>query len=71
MPLYISTPSGTLSSSDFIEFWGEMSNGKPDKHLFKDTVNQLADHTSLETDSAAYFLTVNPLGNSKRFQVSR
>jgi len=32
VPLYISTSSGVLSSSDYIEFWGEMSNGKPDKH---------------------------------------
>jgi hypothetical protein len=67
VPLFISTSSGMLSPSDYIEFWGEMSNGKPDKYLYKDSTAQLVDHTSLETDTAAYFLTVNPLGSNKRF----
>lgn len=67
VPLYISVSSGILSSSDYIEFWGEKSNGKPDKFLYKDSSYQLTDHTSLETDTAAYFLTVNNSGNNKRF----
>jgi hypothetical protein len=67
VPLYISVPAGMLSSSDYIEFWGEMANGKPDKYLYKDSSYQFTNHTSLETDSASYFLTVNPSGSNKRF----
>ncbi|MEP6844505.1 MAG: C25 family cysteine peptidase, partial [Panacibacter sp.] len=67
VPLYVSVPSGPLSGSDYIEFWGEMTNGKADKYLYKDSSYQLTDHTSLETDTASYFLTVNPVGNNKRF----
>lgn len=70
VPLYISNPAGTLSSPDYIEFWGEMSNGKADKYLYEDSTYQLTDHTSLETDTASYFLTANPAGNNKRFAVT-
>src|SRR5215217_4699461 len=31
VPIYTSVPSGALSSSDYIEFWGQMNDGKPDK----------------------------------------
>src|SRR5438876_5564828 len=64
----ISKTTGILSSSDYIEFWGEIANGKPDRELYSDTLFQLSDHWNLESDSAAYFLTVNPSGNNKRFQ---
>ena len=33
VPIYTSVPSGTLSGSDFIEFWGEKNDGKPDRHF--------------------------------------
>lgn len=67
IPIYTSLASGIMSSSDYIEFWGQIPDGKPDKYLYKDTSYQLVNHTSLETDTAAYFLTINPLGNNKRF----
>lgn len=67
VPIYISKPSGILSSTDYIEFIGEVANGFPDKQLYSDTSYQLSDVWNLESDSAAYFLTVNPLGNNKRF----
>jgi hypothetical protein len=35
IPIYISAASGTLSSSDYIEFWGVMNDGKPDKELYR------------------------------------
>jgi hypothetical protein len=66
-PIYVSIASGALSASDYIEFWGEIPNGKPDKYLYKSASYQLTDHTSLETDTASYFLTINPFGNNKRF----
>ena len=66
VPLYTSVPSGTLGSSDFIEFWGEMNDGKPDANLYTNINNQLNDKWSLETDTASYFLTVNPAGNNLR-----
>ena len=33
VPIYISKTTGILSSSDYIEFWGEIANGKPDREL--------------------------------------
>jgi len=68
VPIFISKSSGTLSSSDYIEFWGEIANGNTDTQLYNDSSFQLSTHWSLESDSAAYFLTVNPSGNNKRLQ---
>ena len=55
-----------LGSSDYLEFWGEMNDGKPDNALYLDPEYQLNDKWSLETDTAAFFLTVNPAGNNLR-----
>ena len=65
--LYTSVSSGPLGSSDYIEFWGVMNDGKKDTKLYRDPDYQLSDYYSLETDTAAYFLTVNPAGNNLRF----
>lgn len=65
--LYTSVSSGPLGTNDYIEFWGEMNDGKPDKYLYRDTLTQLCDRYSLETDTAMYFLTVNPAGNNLRY----
>lgn len=59
IPIYTSVATGSLSASDYIEFWGEMNDGKPDKELYRDPSWQLNDKWSLETDTASYFLTVN------------
>jgi hypothetical protein len=59
IPIYISVATGGLSASDYIEFWGEMNDGKPDRELYRDPNWQLNDKWSLETDTAAFFLTVN------------
>ena len=64
IPIYTSIPSGNLSGSDYIEFWGEMNDGKPDRELYRDPKWQLNDKWSLETDTAAYFLTVNPTASA-------
>ena len=57
-----------MGSSDYIEFWGEMNDGKPDNILYRNPDYQLNDKWSLETDTAAFFLTVNPFG--KQFQAT-
>ena len=54
--------TGPLGANDYIEFWGERNDGKPDKNLYRDTSYQLSDSFSLHTDTATYFLTVNPAG---------
>ncbi|KAA9039250.1 hypothetical protein FW778_10490 [Ginsengibacter hankyongi] len=65
--LYTSVASGPLGSSDYIEFWGIMNDGKKDTKLYRDPDYQLSDYYSLETDTAVYFLTVNPSGGNLRF----
>ncbi|WP_300601180.1 C25 family cysteine peptidase [Niabella sp.] len=66
VPLYISVSSGPLGAGDYIEFWGQMNDGKPDNPLYRTPDQQLSDSKSLFTDSSAYFLTVNPAGGNKR-----
>jgi len=66
IPLYTSVPAGLLGGSDYIEFWGEMNDGKADKQLYTDPDYQLNDHWSLQTDTASYFLTINSSGANKR-----
>ena len=65
--MYTSVPTGVLGSGDFLEFWGEMNDGKPDKTLYRDADYQMCDKFSLETDTATYFLTVNPAGGNLRY----
>lgn len=66
--LYTTSVNGPLASSGYIEFWGEMNDGKKDTKLYLNPDYQLSDHYSLETDTAAYFLTVNSAGNNLRFR---
>src|SRR5688572_24605365 len=66
--LYTSVPSGPLSGSDFIEFWGEQNDGLPDSTLYRDTSFILNKKHSFQTDTAAFFLTVNPAGGNVRMQ---
>lgn len=66
VPLYTSVQTGVFGVSDYIEFWGEMNDGKPDLPLYRIPDHQLNDKWSLETDTAFYFLTVNPSGTNLR-----
>ncbi|MFP5040637.1 C25 family cysteine peptidase [Parasediminibacterium sp. JCM 36343] len=59
VPLYTTIPKDTMGTSDYIEFWAEQNDGLPDKYLYKDTSYQLSNQLSLQTDTAAFFLTVN------------
>jgi hypothetical protein len=64
--LYTSVSNGFLDASGYIEFYGQMNDGKPDKQLYLDQSFQIADKYSLETDTAAYFLTVNTTSTNLR-----
>ncbi|RYY66631.1 MAG: hypothetical protein EOO12_03655 [Chitinophagaceae bacterium] len=59
VPLYTSVASGSLGAADFIEFWGEMNDGLADTLLYRQHEYQLSRKWSLETDTAAYFLTIS------------
>ena len=63
--IYTSQASGPLTGSDYIEFYGQVNDGKADKQLYKYDSLQMSDKLSLYTDTAAYFLTVNS-GINKR-----
>lgn len=66
VPLYTSVASGPLGAGGYLEFWGEMNDGKPDTKLYRNINDQLSDKWSLETDTASFFLTVNPSGGNLR-----
>lgn len=66
VPLYTTVQTGPMSPADYIEFWGEMNDGKPDSVLYRVRDFQLNDKWSLETDTVAYFLTINPAGGNLR-----
>lgn len=67
VPLYTSVQTGAMSSTDYIEFWGEQNDGKPDKDLYRVADHQLNDKWSLETDTASFFLTITPSGGNARY----
>src|SRR5688572_18610765 len=46
LPLHITVSGGALGASDYIEFWGEMNDGKPDRYLYKNPDYQLNDKWS-------------------------
>ena len=64
--IYVSATTGVLGSTDYIEFPGEINNGKLDNELYRDGDFQLSDKWSLQTDTAAYFITVNASSTNKR-----
>lgn len=67
IPVYTSVQNAPLDGNGYIEFWGEMNDGKPDLPLYRVADFQLSNKWSLQTDSAAFFLTVNPGGNNRHF----
>jgi flagellar hook assembly protein FlgD len=66
VPLFISIPTGILSASDYIEFFGEINDGKLDEELYSRPGLQLANKWSLQTDTSVYFLTINTASANKR-----
>lgn len=61
IPLYTTIQTGVMGSSDYLEFWGERNDGKPDKALYRNLDYQLNDKHSLESDTVSFFLTINPV----------
>jgi hypothetical protein len=66
VPVYTTIQTGPMGGSDYIEFWGEMNDGKPDSVLYRNLDYQLNNKWSLETDTVSFFLTVNPTGANLR-----
>jgi Peptidase family C25 len=64
VPLYTSVSSGPLSPTDYIEFWGQMNDGKADKPLYRNPAYQHTTKWSLQSDTSVYFLTANPTGST-------
>ncbi|MDA3613378.1 putative type IX secretion system sortase PorU2 [Polluticaenibacter yanchengensis] len=58
VPVYTSVATGTLGDNDFIEFYGYKNDGEIDNKLYLDPNTQYTKKTSLFTDTAIYFLTV-------------
>jgi hypothetical protein len=67
VPLYTSVQSGAIPAGGYIEFWGEMANGEWEKRLYLEENYQINNKWSLFSDTAAYFLTVNPAGNNNHY----
>ncbi len=67
VPIYVSRPTGLLGNDDYIEFVGEINNGKLDNEMYRESDFQLSDKWSLQTDTAAYFFTENTSSPNKRF----
>ena len=66
IPLFTSVQTGAMGAGDYIEFWGEQNDGKPDNSLYRLSDGQLNDKWSLETDTASFFLSINTAGNNLR-----
>lgn len=66
--IYVSNQSGIMGSGDFIEFYGILNDGKPDKKLYRKSQYQVSDYYSLISDTSSYFLTVNTSGNNKQYK---
>jgi len=62
VPIFTSIASGIISNIDYLEFYGEQNDGKPDTKLYKNPINQQNDLWSLQTDTSAYYLTINKKG---------
>jgi hypothetical protein len=68
VPVYTSAASGALPTNGFIEFWGQVNDGKWEKRMYLDPGYQINDNWSLYTDTSSYFLTVNTnAAQNKRF----
>ncbi|MBF9255379.1 hypothetical protein I2I11_18930 [Pontibacter sp. 172403-2] len=61
---------GKLDVQDYLEFYGERNDGALDRELYKNPEHQIHQLYSLYTDTAAYFLTVNPAGGKRMQEVN-
>lgn len=66
--LYTTIATGALGAADYIEFIGQKNDGFPDNDLYRDPDYQLDTKNNLFSDTASYFLTVNPVAaNNLRY----
>ncbi|HNY55722.1 MAG TPA: hypothetical protein PKI86_08850, partial [Chitinophagales bacterium] len=65
VPLYVTT-NNQFGPSDFIEFYGEKNDGKPDSILYKTPAEQPNQLLNLFSDSATFFLTLDPFSINSR-----
>ncbi|PTX18777.1 interleukin-like EMT inducer protein [Pontibacter mucosus] len=69
VPIYVAGEAdGRLDPQDYMEFYGERNDGALDEELYKNPAHQVHQLYSMYTDTAAYFLTVNPAGGNKRMR---
>ncbi|WP_242920476.1 C25 family cysteine peptidase [Pontibacter liquoris] len=61
---------GKLDQQDFVEFYGERNDGALDRELYQNPAHQVHQLFSLYTDTAAYFLTINPAGGKRMREVN-
>jgi hypothetical protein len=66
VPLFTSVPTGLLPANGFIEFFGTANTGVHETPLFQPGWHYHPDR-SMFSDTAYYFLTINPTGNNLRF----
>ncbi len=66
IPLYTTIATGAMGPADYIEFWGEANDGQPDAELYPVANHHLNTKWSLQTDTAAFFLTITTTGTNKR-----
>ncbi len=66
VPIYTSAANGVLPADGYIEFWGESNDGKWERRMYLQPQYQINDRWSLFTDTAAFFLTVNPTASANR-----
>jgi hypothetical protein len=70
VPLYVTTNT-QFGTSDYIEFYGEKNDGKPDSLLYKNPQDQPTTRISLFSDTAVFFMTIDPFNiNSRMIQQS-
>ncbi len=66
-PIYTSAQTGALPVNGYIEFYGIMNDGAPDKALYRNPAFQHTTAYSLFSDTATYFLVVRPSVQNLRF----
>lgn len=69
IPIAVSQ-SGTLSSTDYIEFYGEKASGILDKELYETPSAQANEHMSLFSDTACYYLSYDNNTNHFHYRSS-
>lgn len=66
VPIYTTT-NGTLSNSDYIEFFGEKNTGAYDTQLYEQAEWQLNKYVSMFSDTISYFLVWDNTTIGKRY----